>query len=172
MTPSILYSIYENCRSMQFVDVSAQQCLSASLFRYGCPWWSRGWKTSRQRPWTAPPRARSRWQDLMRRVRNTGAAGELPLDLPRPLFAKSKSVSLAAERSETPSPAYSSVGRLSAGRAAYGLISRDLSWPKWLWLVRLGNTTEDGLSLTCHHGTWSASLPECWCRGRRGSRHH
>lgn len=46
--------------------------------------------------------------------------------IPCPFLAKRRSVSAAADKSDTPSPAYKSVGRLSAGRAAYGLISRDL----------------------------------------------
>lgn len=51
-------------------------------------------------------------------------------NLPIPLFAKRISVSDAADRSETPSPAYAKTGRWWLGNAAYGLIETDLSWPK------------------------------------------
>ena len=39
---------------------------------------------------------------------------------------------MAADKSDTPSPAYKRIGLSSAGRFAYGRISRDLSCPKLL----------------------------------------
>lgn len=52
--------------------------------------------------------------------------------LPLPSLANKRLVSAAAERSDTPSPAYRSTGRSLSGSAAYGWISMDLSCPKWL----------------------------------------
>ncbi len=54
------------------------------------------------------------------------------MNIPFPALANRRSVSAAADKSETPSPAYNRVGRSSRGTAAYGLISKDLLWPKWL----------------------------------------